>query len=201
MDKYAKKPQKAKQPTVPVNPADPNTVPKFVNPLPIPPVLQPVRVVDGEPFYEVRMLQNRQQLHRDFNPTTIWGYNGMYPGPTIMVRSLHPVKVHWINDLPTKPLLTVDNSIHGAEEFRPAVRNVVHLHGIHIPAVYDGTPDQWYTPGLTQIGPLFKTDVFAYPNLNPASTLFYHDHAIGITRLNVYSGLAGFYLIHDDIAE
>jgi spore coat protein A len=103
--------------------------------------------------------------------------------------------------LPTTPLLTVDTSIHGAESFRPAVRNVVHQHGGNTPAAFDGTPDQWYTPGLTEIGPAFVTDVFEYPNRQSAATLIYHDHAIGVTRLNVYSGLAGFYLLHDRTEE
>jgi spore coat protein A len=185
----------------PVNPADPNTVPKFVDPLPIPPILQPVDIVDGKPFFEVRMRQNQQQLHRDFPPTTIWGYNGMWPGPTIVARRNHPIRVHWINNLPTTPLLTVDHSIHGAESFRPDVRNVVHLHGANVQAVFDGTPDQWYTPGLTEIGPLFKTDVFEYPNQQPAAQLHYHDHAIGVTRLNVYSGLQAFYFVRDKAEE
>jgi spore coat protein A, manganese oxidase len=180
-----------------VNPADPNSIPKFVDPLPIPQVLQPVRVTDGIPLYQVRMRQNQQQLHRDFNPTTIWGYNGIYPGPTIEARRNHPVRVHWINDLPATHLLPVDTSIHGAEDFRPAVRNVVHLHDGNTPAEFDGHPDQWYTPGLTEIGPLFVTDLFEYPNRQPATTLWYHDHAIGITRLNVYAGLAAFYLLRD----
>ncbi|WP_051459332.1 multicopper oxidase family protein [Paenibacillus zanthoxyli] len=198
-----------------VNPADPNTIPKFVDLLPIPPILRPVKRIKGKPFYEVRMQQDQQQVHRDFPPTTIWGYNGMWPGPTIVARRNQPIKVHWINDLPTKSLLTVDHSIHGAESlhpggsvptgaettFRPDVRNVVHLHGINAPAVYDGTPDQWYAPGLTQIGPLFKTDVYKYPNRQPAAQLHYHDHAIGVTRLNVYSGLQGFYFIRDLIEE
>jgi len=198
-DKHPKQAQKTKSPIV--NPADPNTVPKFVDLLPIPRVLRPVATIDGKPFYEMVMLQNQQQLHRDFSPTTIWGYNGLYPGPTIVASSNSPVLVHWVNALPTTPLLTVDTSIHGAESFRPAVRNVAHLHGGITPAAYDGTPDQWYTPGLTQIGPLFVTDLFEYPNLQPAATLHYHDHAIGITRLNVYAGLAGFYLVHDQAEE
>jgi spore coat protein A len=189
-------------PCVPgVDPANPDTVPKFVDPLPIPSVLSPAAVVDGKPFYEVRMLQNRQKLHRDFCLTTIWGYNGLYPGPTIEARRNQPIRVHWINDLPTTHLLPIDHTIHGAEEFRPDVRNVVHLHDGNTPAEFDGHPDQWYTPGKTEIGPLFRTDVFEYPNRQPATTLWYHDHAIGITRLNVYAGLAAFYLLRDEEEE
>ena len=181
-----------------VDPADPNSIPKFVDPLPIPSVLSPAQVIDGRPFYEVRMQQNQQQLHRDFpRPTTIWGYNGIYPGPTIEAQRNQPITVHWINDLPTTHLFPVDHTIHGAEEFRPDVRNVVHLHDGNTPAAFDGHPDQWYTPGLTEVGPLFVTDRFVYPNRQPATTLWYHDHAIGITRLNVYAGLAAFYLLRD----
>lgn len=184
-----------------VEPDKPETVPKFVDPLPIPSVLSPVCTDDCGPFYEVRMQQNQQQLHRDFPLTTIWGYNGLYPGPTIEARRNQPVRVHWINDLPTTHLFQVDHTIHGAEEFRPDVRNVVHLHDGNTPAAFDGHPDQWYTPGLTEIGPAFVTDVFEYPNRQPATTLWYHDHAIGITRLNVYAGLAAFYLLRDEAEE
>ncbi|HLO04179.1 MAG TPA: multicopper oxidase domain-containing protein, partial [Symbiobacteriaceae bacterium] len=184
-----------------MDPANPNSVPKFVDPLPIPSVLSPVDTICGEPFFEVRMRQNQQRLHRDFPLTTIWGYNGLYPGPTIEARRDEPIRVHWINDLPTTHLFTVDHTIHGAEEFRPDVRNVVHLHDGNTPAAFDGHPDQWYTPGMTEIGPAFVTDVFEYPNRQPATTLWYHDHAIGITRLNVYAGLAAFYLLRDEAEE
>lgn len=180
-----------------VNPAEPHTVPKFVDRLPIPPVLRPVSFPQGRPHYHVRMLETQQQLHRDFRPTTIWGYNGLYPGPTIEAWRGLPISVHWENCLPDRHLLPVDTSIHGAEPFRPAVRTVVHLHGGHTPPEYDGHPDQWYAPGLAEIGPLFRTGVFHYPNIQPATMLWYHDHAIGITRLNMYAGLAGFYFLRD----
>src|SRR5262249_62242519 len=51
---------------------------KFVDPLPVPPVLLPssINIVDGTFLYEVRMTQVRQKLHRDLPPTTVWGYNG-----------------------------------------------------------------------------------------------------------------------------
>ncbi|HEY3367323.1 MAG TPA: multicopper oxidase [Symbiobacteriaceae bacterium] len=180
-----------------VNPANPNTVPKFVDPLPIPEVARPVGSDRGRPVYEIPMRQVKQQLHRDFPPTTVWGYAGKYPGPTIEARRNRPIKVHWLNELPTTHLLPVDTSIHGAEEYRPAVRNAVHLHGANTPPEFDGHPDAWYTPGLTEIGSEFRTDFYAYPNRQPATALWYHDHAVGITRLNVYAGLAGFYLLRD----
>jgi spore coat protein A, manganese oxidase len=58
---------------------------KFVDSLPIPSVLRPVGHIGSAPYYEVTMQQVKQQLHRDLPPTTVWGYNGMYPGPTFEV--------------------------------------------------------------------------------------------------------------------
>ena len=60
----------------------------------------------------------------------IWGYNGIWPGPTMEVRSGVPVKIKYHNDaLPTTHPLPVDFTIHGSEADKPQVRNVVHLHG------------------------------------------------------------------------
>ncbi len=180
-----------------VDPSKPDTVPKFVDPLPIPEVLQPRDRMHGVPLFQVTMQQVKQLLHRDFSPTTVWGYEGSYPGPTIEARRDCPILVRYLNKLPTTHLLPVDTSVHGAEPFRPAVRTVVHLHGGNSPAEFDGHPDAWFTPDLTSNGPLFTTNLFRYPNQQPPTTLWYHDHAIGITRLNVYAGLAGFYLLRD----
>jgi spore coat protein A, manganese oxidase len=74
---------------------------------------------------------------------------------------------------------------------------VTHLHGGEVPSAFDGNPESWFTPGLAKTGPGFSTNVYTYPNAQPASTLWFHDHALGITRLNVYAGLAAFYLIRD----
>ncbi|HEY0557033.1 MAG TPA: multicopper oxidase domain-containing protein, partial [Thermoanaerobaculia bacterium] len=95
----------------------------FVDPLPIPPVLSP-----GAGTIDVHMRQFTQKLHRDLPPTKLWGYNGMYPGPTFEVRSGSPVSVQWLNDLPSHHFLPIDHTIHGAESTVPDVRTVVHLH-------------------------------------------------------------------------
>ena len=73
---------------------------------------------------------------------------------------------------------------------------VPHVHGGHTPAQFDGTPEQWFTSGGQQ-GVDNAGTTFAYPNDQEAATIWYHDHAMGITRLNVYAGLAGFYIVHD----
>jgi spore coat protein A len=66
---------------------------------------------------------------------------------------------------------------------------VVHLHGGHVPPQSDGYPETTLLPG--------QSAAYEYPNLQSPATLWYHDHALGITRLNVYMGLAGFYMIRD----
>lgn len=183
-----------------VDPSNPNSIPKFVDPLPIPSVIEPVDDIDGKPLFEVVMQQFPHRFHRDFPKTTVWGFNGTYPGPTFDVVRDRPIVVAYLNQLPTTPLVPIDTSVHGAESWRPAVRNVVHLHGGNVPSIFDGNPDAWFSPLLAETGPAFETNVYVYPNRQPAATLWYHDHAVGITRTNVYAGLAGFYLIrnHDD---
>ncbi|MDI6907004.1 MAG: multicopper oxidase [Thermoanaerobacterales bacterium] len=177
---------------------DPTSIPKYVDPLPIPPVLRPRHRLFGIKHYTVKMRQVRQKLHRDTPPTTVWGYEGMYPGPTFEVRTNEIIKVKWINRLPIfRHLLPVDRTIHGAEPPNPRVRTVVHLHGGNVPARYDGHPEAWFTNRFLVTGPYFKNITYVYPNIQPATTLWYHDHALGITRLNVYAGLAGFYIVRD----
>ncbi|MFC7371943.1 multicopper oxidase family protein [Fictibacillus iocasae] len=171
---------------------------KFVDELPIPPMLRPVWRRGGQSYYEVRMTQFRQSLHRDLPETVVWGYNGSTPGPTIEVESGESAYIHWINDLPEKHLLPIDHTVHGAHHDVPDVRTVVHVHGASVEWESDGYPEAWFTRGFQQVGPYFRKQVYHYDNFDRACTLWYHDHALGITRLNVYAGLAGFYLIRSE---
>lgn len=168
----------------------------FVDPLPIPGVLKPISRNPKFTFYTVRMLETYQKLHRDLPPTRVWGYEGKYPGPTIEVKKNEEVRVLWLNQLPKRHILPVDKTIHGAMG-TPTVRTVVHAHGAVSPPASDGHPEAWFTRGFAKTGPYFKTKIYRYPNRQRAATLWYHDHALGITRLNVYAGLAGFYLLRD----
>ncbi len=166
----------------------------YVDPLPVPAVIRPSN--NGEPVH-IRMKQFRHKLHRDLPPTSLWGYNGTWPGPTFEVRRGQSLSVRWTNELPTKHFLPIDKTVHGAEASVPEVRTVVHVHGARTLPESDGYPDAWYTSdGKT--GPVPCANPSHYPNDQAATTLWYHDHALGITRLNVYAGLAGFYLIRDD---
>jgi spore coat protein A, manganese oxidase len=75
---------------------------------------------------------------------------------------------------------------------------VVHLHGSHSGPDLDGNPEHFFSPGFRIRGPDWTFKSYQYPNDQPAGNLWYHDHTLGITRLNVYAGLAGFYFIRDD---
>jgi FtsP/CotA-like multicopper oxidase with cupredoxin domain len=74
---------------------------------------------------------------------------------------------------------------------------VPHLHGGEVHSTSDGNPDAWWTFEESETGAAFSGTTFYYPNEQPAATLWYHDHALGITRINVMSGLAGLYLLRD----
>jgi FtsP/CotA-like multicopper oxidase with cupredoxin domain len=81
---------------------------------------------------------------------------------------------------------------------------VTHLHGGEVPSAYDGGPDAWFTANGIH-GPSYATivptdpnaAVYEYPNTQEPTTLWYHDHALGITRINIMSGLVGFYTLRD----
>ncbi|MBT8461190.1 MAG: multicopper oxidase family protein, partial [Gemmatimonadetes bacterium] len=154
----------------------------------------------GAASYHIRMRETQQQLHSELvGPTTVWGYDDgtgpTFPGPTVEASVGEPVSVIWENDLRdasdllrTDHYLPVDLCPHGAP-LNADAGTVVHLHGAHVEAAFDGYPESTFKPG--------EQVVYQYPNWQLPSTLWYHDHALGITRLNVYMGLAGFWLIRD----
>jgi spore coat protein A, manganese oxidase len=95
-------------------------------------------------------------------------------------------------------LLPVDKTVHGAEPPNPDVRTVVHVHGARVAADSDGYPEAWFTKDFLIKGGRWTQEVYEYENKQRATTLWYHDHALGATRINVVAGLAGFYIIRDD---
>lgn len=137
------------------------------------------------------------------------------PGPTFEgIRGI-PIHVQWINNL-NKPLfLPVDPTLVWANpnsmtipgppfpSFPPGfplaqktAPMVTHLHGGETPSYFDGHPDAWFTADR-RTGPAFSTNNYTYLNLQEPTTLWYHDHTIGLNRLTVYAGLAGFYLLRE----
>jgi spore coat protein A len=173
----------------------------FVDPLPLLPVAVPTAgPAGGATHYDMVVTEGRQRLHRDLPPTTLWMYSGSYPGPTIEARSGEPVEVSWQNDLRDETgaprsanLLPVDSCLHGTHNPGNTARIVTHLHGGHVPAAADGQPEEAFPPG--------QQATYIYPNQQLPATLWYHDHSLGLTRLNVYLGLAGFYLIRDELED
>ncbi len=137
-----------------------------------------------------------------------------WPGRTFEVQHGVPTTVLWENNLfgrngkPLEHLLPVDTSLHwayalhGYEMYtieRDGVPIVVHLHGGHTDFQYDGNPEFFFSPDFEIRGPQWVEKDYVYSNDQPAGTLWYHDHALGITRLNVYAGMAGFYILRDTI--
>ena len=157
--------------------------------------------------------------------TWLWGYQvanrpANWPGYTVEACQGRPTTVTYVNKLPSaangsrvQPLLTVDQTIHWADPlhqmgaltpYTGPVPAVAHLHGAEVPSSSDGAPEAWFTPNGLH-GPAYTTlssagtnaAVYQYPNTQAATTLWFHDHALGITRLNVFAGLAAFYLVRD----
>ncbi|MEW4025276.1 copper oxidase [Bacillus siamensis] len=172
---------------------------KFADELPIIETLKPQKKSDGSTYYEVTMKECFHKLHRDLPPTRLWGYNGLFPGPTIDVNQGESIYVKWMNDLPDKHFLPVDHTIHHSESGHqePDGRTVVHLHGGETPPDSDGYPEAWFTRDFKETGPYFEKEVYYYPNKQRGALLWYHDHAMAATRLNVYAGLAGMYIIRE----
>lgn len=200
---------------------------KFVQPLPalgptgIPVASPDVTTYPGLDYYKIAMGEYSQQLHPDLpKATKLWGYadatnsagiGGFTPsfrhlGPVIVAQSGRPVRINFVNQLPATHMLPVDVSLPGAEMAQN--RAVPHLHGGHVPWVSDGGPFAWFTPdgssGPSRVswlpvgsGNSTLTADNYYPNDQSARLMWYHDHAMGNTRLNAYAGLASGYVLRD----
>ena len=203
------------------------TLRKFVAPLPglgpkgIP-VASPATSNDwpDADFYQLSVQQFTQQMHPDLpNPTHLWGYvdtatgKPAYLGPIIVAQRGKPVVLRMQNNLPSTHILPIDTTIMGSEPGVPVNRCCVHLHGGYVPWTSDGGPFAWFSPtgivGATDgsAGPSFLNGVagqpgvadYYYPNNQSERLVWYHDHAMGITRLNAYAGVAAGYVITDPV--
>lgn len=207
--------------------AAPVNLKKFVDPLLYPiPTLTPVAnpLYPGADYYEIYMAGGRFQFSSQLPVTapvgtfTTWGYGSGaaflgYLGPTIEAQSGRPVVVKFTNNLPTTshPVqASIDPTVPDAAMYpglQPG-RATPHLHGGFTDPRFDGHPHSWFTaltgPGqqgshyatLDPTQPL-NTAVYKYSNEQQAAMLWYHDHAMGITRLNAYAGLAALYFVRD----
>ncbi len=158
---------------------------KFTESLPIFYPISPPSTLDIAP--------GKHSFHSSLGSFTTWGYGGLsYLGPTFEVTRGTPVRIRAFNKLGTHPLAgSVDTSLHGvnaSDITNP--RTVIHLHGSNTEPDSDGYPEDTYLPG--------QSNVYNYNNNQEAGTLWYHDHSLGMTALNLQAGLAGMYLIRDE---
>jgi spore coat protein A, manganese oxidase len=166
---------------------DVDSLTRFRDPLPVPPTWQAGQLTTRG----LRMGPSEHRFHSELPATPTWGYGGAsYLGPTIEARRGVPVTFTAHNDLGPH-ILGVDEELHGPDmahdQSHPRVS--LHQHGGYVEPESDGYPEDTFVPG--------EVHPYHYPHDQQAGTLWYHDHALGITRLNVYAGLAGFYLIRD----
>ncbi len=188
-------------PAVPPRPwLHPERLARFVDPLPIPQALKntearphPHQPGVQIPYHRIAMRRVEVKVHRDLPPTSIWSYGSTAPGPTIEARKGQPMLIEWVNNLPAQHFLPIDHTLCGAGKDLPEVRTAVHVHGAVVPPESDGYPEDWKTAGQSYAA--------LYPINQDAATLWYHDHAMGLERLNQYAGLFGFFLIRDETEE
>lgn len=173
---------------------------KFLDPLHIPPM---IRVAPGHQprQLEIALRATWVRLHSQLPPTQVWAYNGSFPGPTIAVRRGQNLRVVWHNEVTGDYPVTAVEVLNGTPgpgrdgaAPLPDVAalppwTVTHLHGARTGGGNDGWTENAVLPGNAQLA--------EYPNDQPATSLWYHDHAMAITRWNVMTGLAGMYLIRD----
>jgi spore coat protein A len=169
-------------------------LPPFVDALPIPENWEHSAAHAGsDGRLRITMREIHHKVHRDLPPTRMWSYGPTALGPVIQARSGHPLQIEWINNLPTRHFLPIDHSLHGCGHDIPDVRAVTHVHGARVPSKDDGYPEDWFVPG--------KSRTCTYPLEQEAATLWYHDHAMGLNRLNSYAGLFGMFLIRDKVED
>jgi spore coat protein A, manganese oxidase len=204
-----------------------SSIPQFVQPLPTfnSTRVSSASLQVGMTEFQQKVLPDSfyARLPAPYNAGTyVWGYQvgpnaPQYPAPTIVAQRGIPTTVKYVNGLPIKPVLqktlTVDQTLHWADPLNQMGATmpyggpppgVVHLHGAEVPSAFDGVPDAWWTPDGKRgkaYSSVTTTDanaaIYRYPNAQPATTLWFHDHTLGMTRVSVLSGLAGMYLVRD----
>jgi spore coat protein A, manganese oxidase len=151
----------------------------FSTPFARPPVIEPLLARGSTDFFRVVMRPGTAQIIPGLR-TTVWGYNGIFPGPTFKMTQGRPAVVRQVNKLP---------KVHPVLKYTPWTS--VHLHGSASLPQYDGYASDITNPGQ------YKD--YHYPNSQEARTLWYHDHGVHHTAQNVFMGLAGMYQLSDPL--
>jgi spore coat protein A len=177
---------------------------KYLEPLPLPGNGLVVATPTGPGQYSFTQTQISRRLHPQLPETPLWAFDdgsglagqaGFF-GMVLVAQTDTPVRATFTHALPdTYPArIPVDTRFTA---FGNQVRLLTHLHGGFVAADSDGNPAA--TPNGFGSG---ETQTVLYPNQAPqtaASLLWFHDHGLGLTRLNVFAGLAGAYLIRDQL--
>jgi spore coat protein A len=168
-------------------------------------------------MYSVAVGKFGQRIHRDLPARThFWGYSDVATGDeqylagVIVATRGTPILLSVTNQLPNNELVPVDPTVMASATQTvgdlPMNRIATHLHGGLTPWFSDGTPFQWFTPkgrhgdsfmNVPGTNPAADTATYYYPMDLSARTLWYHDHAMGITRTNAYSGIASALVLTD----
>jgi FtsP/CotA-like multicopper oxidase with cupredoxin domain len=152
--------------------------------------------------FEVRQNEALVNVSPDLPQQRMWGFDGQVPGPTYHAYYNEPILVRNRNELPA------DNGGFGMQQVS------THLHNLHSPSESDGFPGDYFpNPENPAIASANFYD-HNYPNVlagfasthapfgdinESLSTLWYHDHRVAFTAQNVYKGLAGFYLLFNEL--
>jgi len=145
-----------------------------------------VRTSPGPKFEQTRLVPDttryRNELAGDHlgpvDPTLDWANPNNFPRPTPPFAPFPP----------------------GYPQAQAPITHTTHSHGLEVLPEFDGTPDTWFTiNGI--VGPEYVSNNYDRPNSNQAAPFWYHDHAFGVTRLDVGFGLSGFAILRDPAGE
>ncbi|KAI3443302.1 uncharacterized protein J3R85_000233 [Psidium guajava] len=156
----------------------------------------------GPGHLTIGMYETKWKFHRDLPATTVFAYGtsaqtATVPGPTVEAIRGVPTSVAWENHLPESHILPWDPTILTAIPKHGGVPTVVHLHGGVHPPESDGGPFAWFTSDFKETGSAWSRSAYKYPNIQRSGNLWYHDHALGLTRVNLLAGLIGAYVLRD----
>jgi FtsP/CotA-like multicopper oxidase with cupredoxin domain len=154
----------------------------------------------------IGMFQKKWKFHRDLPASTVFAYgisrdSASVPGPTIEAIQDVETFVTWENHLPSRHILPWDPTVVTAIPKHGGVPTVVHVHGGVAEPQSDGSALAWFTAGFNETGPAWTKPKYHYVNVQHPGNLWYHDHALGLTRENLLAGLIGAYIIRNPSLE
>lgn len=179
-------------------------LPMFVDDLPDMPRIQGFEIKNATAVplsLQIGMYEKTWKFHRDLPASRVFAYGdsrkeATVPGPTI--EAVHGVDTYitWKNYLPSHHILPWDPTIPTAVPAHGnGIPTVVHLHGGIAEPESDGNANSWFTAGFKHRGPTWTKERYRYHNVQHPGNLWYHDHAMGLTRVNLLAGLIGAYTI------